>query len=140
MLDNQSTSAALEQTLRKSGIDAIGHAGWGTHFCHFYETKQDLIDMLVPYFEAGLRDNESCLWVASDAIGVDEAETAMIEALPDFKQHLTRGQIAFRPASDWYYPDGSFRSDSVLAEWVRQERQSRARGFEGLRVTGDTFW
>ncbi|WP_250520703.1 MEDS domain-containing protein [Caballeronia sp. NCTM1] len=140
MRHDQSTNAALEQTLRKSGIDAIGHAGWGTHFCHFYETRQDLIDMLVPYFEAGLRDNESCLWVAPDTIGVEEAETAMVEALPDFKDYVTRGQIAFKPASDWYYPDGMFRSDSVLAEWVRHERESRAHGFEGLRVTGDTFW
>ncbi|MFM0139834.1 hybrid sensor histidine kinase/response regulator [Caballeronia grimmiae] len=140
MHDHQSPSNALEQTLRKSGIDAIGHAGWGTHFCHFYETRQDLIDMLVPYFEAGLRDNESCLWVASDPIGVDEAETALVEALPDFKDHVMRGQIAFKPASDWYYPDGAFRADHVLAEWVRHERESRAHGFEGLRVTGDTFW
>jgi signal transduction histidine kinase/CheY-like chemotaxis protein len=140
MLTDKPTSAALEQTLRKSGIDAIGHAGWGTHFCHFYETKQDLVDMLVPYFEAGLRDNESCLWVASDALGADEAETALVEALPDFKDYLTRGQIAFRTASDWYVPDGNFRGEAVIAEWVRHERESRSQGFEGLRVTGDTFW
>lgn len=140
MHDDQSLSNALQQTLRKSGIDAIGHAGWETHFCHFYETRQDLIDMLVPYFEAGLRDNESCLWVASGPIGVEEAETALVEALPDFKDYLTRGQITFKPASDWYYPSGTFRADHVLAEWVRHERESRAHGFEGLRVTGDTFW
>jgi len=70
---NSSTGSALEQTLRKSRIDAIGHAGWGTHFCHFYESKSDLLEMLVPYFEAGLRDNERCLWVASDPLTAEEA-------------------------------------------------------------------
>jgi CheY-like chemotaxis protein len=90
MRDHQSNSAALEQTFRKSGIDAIGQAGRGTHFCHFYETRQDLIDMLVPYFEAGLRDKESCPWIASDPIGADEAETAMVEALPDFSGYGTK--------------------------------------------------
>lgn len=96
--------------------------------------------MLVPYFEAGLRDNESCLWVASDLLGADEAEAAMVEELPDFKDYVTRGQIAFRSASEWYLPEGNFRGDKVLAEWVRHERESRSQGFDGLRVTGDTFW
>ena len=96
--------------------------------------------MLVPYLEAGLRDNESCLWVAPDLFGADEAETAMVEALPDFKDFVSRGQIAFKPASDWYVPDGTYRSEAIIAEWARHERNSRARGFDGLRVTGDTFW
>jgi hypothetical protein len=34
----------------KTGIDVIGDmAAWGTHFCLFYETKEDLLDTLVSY-------------------------------------------------------------------------------------------
>ncbi len=33
--------------LRQTGISVIGDARWGTHFCYFYETKQDLLDTLV---------------------------------------------------------------------------------------------
>jgi len=40
--------------LRKTGISIVGDVPWGTHFCYFYETKQDLLDILVPYFKAGL--------------------------------------------------------------------------------------
>lgn len=43
--------------LRDIGIDIIGKAPWGTHFCQFYQTREDLIDTLVPYFKAGL---EAC--------------------------------------------------------------------------------
>jgi len=28
--------------LRRSGLELIGDVAWGTHFCQFYETKQDL--------------------------------------------------------------------------------------------------
>lgn len=28
--------------LRHTGIEIIGDIPWGTHFCHFYETKKDL--------------------------------------------------------------------------------------------------
>ena len=47
--------------LRKTGISVMGDMPRGTYLCHFHETKQDLIDMSVPYFKAGLEDNEFCL-------------------------------------------------------------------------------
>ena len=49
--------------LRKTGIDFIGDIPWGTHLCHFYETKDDLLDILIPYFKSGLEDNEFWVWI-----------------------------------------------------------------------------
>ena len=46
--------------MRRTGIDVIGDAPWGTHFCQFYSTKDDLADVLVPYFKRGLED-EFCM-------------------------------------------------------------------------------
>lgn len=51
------------QSNRKTGIDILGDVPWGTHFCLFYKTKEDLCDILVPYFKAGLENNEFCMWV-----------------------------------------------------------------------------
>ncbi|MEY2543623.1 MAG: hypothetical protein QOE81_1084, partial [Verrucomicrobiota bacterium] len=45
------TPEATASELRKTGISAIGDVRWGTHFCYFYETKQDLLDTLVLYFK-----------------------------------------------------------------------------------------
>jgi hypothetical protein len=39
---------------RDSGIDILGYIPWGTHFCQFYDTPEDLTSILVPYFKAGL--------------------------------------------------------------------------------------
>jgi len=44
----------MNKNLRTSGIDIIGDVPWGTHFCQFYQTKEDLMNILVPYFKAGL--------------------------------------------------------------------------------------
>jgi light-regulated signal transduction histidine kinase (bacteriophytochrome) len=49
----------MNQNLRNSGIDFIGDVPWRTHFCQFYQTKEDLMDILVPYFKAGLENNEN---------------------------------------------------------------------------------
>jgi len=50
----------MKNKLRNSGIEVIGNVPWGTHFCQFYQTKQDLIETLVPYFKTGLEKNEGC--------------------------------------------------------------------------------
>ena len=34
------------QSGRQTGIDILGDVPWGTHLCLFYETEQDLIDIL----------------------------------------------------------------------------------------------
>jgi len=83
----------MEEKLRKSGIDIIGDVPWGTHFCHFYHTKEDLADILVPYFKAGLENNEFCIWVMSQPLEVEEAIEALKKAVPDADVYLEKGQI-----------------------------------------------
>ena len=63
----------MEEERRQTGIDLLVSHPWGTHFCQFYQTKQDLIDILVPCFKAGLESNELCTWVTSEPPGVEEA-------------------------------------------------------------------
>jgi len=41
----------MKGQLRKFGIDIVGDIPWGTHFCQFYQTKEDLIDILCPLFQ-----------------------------------------------------------------------------------------
>src|SRR5713101_7541238 len=79
--------------LRRTGINALGDLPWGSHFCHFYETRQDLLDILVPYFKTGLDDNEFCLWVISEPLRASEATKALREAVPDLERHLARHSI-----------------------------------------------
>lgn len=66
---------------RKIGIDIIDDAPWGTHFCQFYQTKEDLIDILVPYFKAGLESNEFCMWVTAEPLNEEEAKQTMRKAM-----------------------------------------------------------
>ena len=33
--------------LRKTGVDVVGDMPWGTHFCLFYETQADLLEITV---------------------------------------------------------------------------------------------
>lgn len=123
-----------------SVIAAVGPLPWGTHFCQFYETKHDLVETLVPYFAAGIKANEACLWVTSEPLEAEESAELMTEALPEFKRYLDSGQIEIRSLQDWYRSAGSFQADRVLQGWIDRQRDAQARGFAGLRLTGNTFW
>ncbi|OGD45808.1 hypothetical protein A3K70_04505 [Candidatus Bathyarchaeota archaeon RBG_16_48_13] len=125
---------------RKFGIVLVGDIPWGTHLCQFYETKQDLIEILVPYFAEGLKNNEFCMWITSPPLEVEEARQALLRAVPDLDEYSKKGQIELLSYRDWHLLDGEFDSKSVLQSWVEKEEAALKRGFEGLRLTGNTFW
>ena len=125
---------------RQTGCEAIGEVPWGSHFCLFYQTNEDLLDILVPYFKAGLEANEYCMWVTSEPVQTDEARQALAQAVEGFEGYVERGQIEILDYREWYTLGGHFDSDRVLAGWVQREQQALQRGFDGLRLTGNTFW
>ncbi|MDO8589265.1 MAG: MEDS domain-containing protein [Armatimonadota bacterium] len=127
-------------SLRKSGIDLIGDVEWGTHFCQFYATKEDLIDILVPYFAAGLANNEFCMWVTAEHLDEKEATAALRKVVPDLDSRIENGQIEIIPHTQWYLLGGSFEQNRVLNGWVAKLNDAMSRGFDGLRLTGNTFW
>lgn len=130
----------MKSTMRRSGIDFIGDISWGTHFCQFYDTPQDLIDILVPYFKEGLASNEFCMWVTSEPLQVDQATEALRAAVPDLDNYIRRGQIEILDYSQWYTRSGKFSADEVLRGWVDKLNAALKQGYEGLRLTGNTFW
>ena len=126
--------------MRKSGIDVIGNIPWGTHFSHFYETKEDLIDILVPYFKAGLDNNEFCIWVTSDPLKAKEAKSALKKVVKNLEKYIKIGQIEILEASQWYTKRGKFEADRVLKGWLEKEKNALKKGFAGIRLSGNTFW
>jgi hypothetical protein len=66
---------------------------WGSHCCFFYEKEKHLLDILVPFFKAGLLHNEFCIWVTSKFPEPNEAIRAMRKALPNLDSYLKKGQL-----------------------------------------------
>ena len=130
----------MDEKMRTSGIDIIGNISCGTHFCQFYQTKEDLMDIIIPYLMAGLENNEFCLWVTSQPVEVEDAKDALRTAIPDFETYLENGQIEFIPYTHWYLKEGSFDSERVLNGFVEKLNKALEKGYDGLRLTENTFW
>jgi len=130
----------MQEKARKTGIRAVDAIPWGTHLCQFYETKQDLLDILVPYFKAGLENNEFCMWITAESFNEEEAKQAMREAMPDFGRYLEGGRIEIVPYTQWYLKEGVFSRRRILNAWSDKLSQALHNGYEGMRVTGNFSW
>jgi PAS domain S-box-containing protein len=125
---------------RKTGLDLVGHIPWGTHCCLFYETKADLLDIAVSYCKAGLESREFCLWVVSEPLSVDDAMAGLKRGVPDFDRYLEEHSIEIVAAREWYLQNRTFDLKRVIRGWKDKLLGASARGYAGLRVTGDTAW
>jgi signal transduction histidine kinase len=132
--------AAMAIETRKTGIDVVGDMPWGTHFCLFYETKEDLLDILIPYCKAGLESEESFQWAVADPLTIEEAKDALKGAVPDLDRYLADSSIEMMPACDCYLHGGAFDLERVAGAWLKKLARASARGYAGVRVTGDTAW
>jgi len=130
----------MRENLRKSGIDIIGDVPWGTHFCQFYQTREDLIEILVPYFKAGLENNELCVWITSQPLEVEEAKESLRKDVPDIDVYLKKRQIEIIPYTQGYLKEGIFDPNRVVNSWIEIINQSLAKGYNGLRAAGDNRW
>lgn len=118
---------------RNSGIPLIDEVAWGTHLCVFYETEDDLFDLVSSYFEAGLQANELCVWRVPRGVGVKDAEAKLRANIEDCARYFNSGQlqvIAF---------GGGESFDLAQAErfWLAKLDYAITGGFEGLRGCGD---
>ncbi len=125
---------ATEST--RTGIEAAGDVAWGTHLCHFYETRQDLLDILIPYFGAGLEANELCVWVISEPFTVEEARDALRRGVPEAEHHLSAGDIRIIPYAEWYLRGGTFDAERVIGGWNGKLDEALAKGYAGMRGGG----
>lgn len=132
--------AAASENARGSGLECVGPLKWGAHICLMYSSRDELLEILVPYFREGLLSNEYCIWITSQALSPKDAADALRAALPTLDHHLESGQIDIIDYRDWYIFDGRFDSARVSQGWLDKQSLALERGFDGMRLSGDTDW
>src|ERR1700730_17117485 len=126
--------------LRKTGIGVVGDVPWGTHFLMFYETKEDLLDTLVPYFKAGLEAGELCLWGVSEPWTEEEARNGLRKAVPEFDRYLADGSIEIFGGRRFYVSGDNLDLQRTMRTWAEKIDSALTRGSAGLRVSASTAW
>ena len=130
----------MDAKSRSSELDELGNIPWGSHFCLFYETEDDLLEVALPYFKQGLEGNEYCLWVSATPAEQAEARRAFNVAIPHFERCLREGQIEMIPYTRWYISEDDFDPQRVLEAWAEKADQALTRGYVGMRCMGNASW
>ena len=113
-----------------SAVDVVptglpfGTVRWGAHLCHFFQTATDLEEVTVPFFLAGLRNREQCVWVVQSPLTVEQARQALARAAGEIEPWIRDGQLAIV-------------EPTAAIDWVERERLAIADGFAGLRIAGE---
>lgn len=105
----------------------------GSHVCAFYETHEDLIDLVLPFFAAGAERDELCVWVTPDFVSADEARGGASGAI------VERG-VEFHRARDTYLSRGRFTRDRAVRFWDLVIQRARSLNRSGARASGDSVW
>lgn len=133
-------SKTMTKQLRKTGIDVLGDIPWGSHFCHFYQTKKDFVELLTAYFKAGLENNEYCLWATSNPFNVEKVTNLLEQSVPGFKDHLANKSFEIFPITEWYLKEGKFNSKAIVSKWLSKLHDAQSRGFAGMRIHANKGW
>ena len=121
--------------VRNRGVNGLGGAPWGMHGCLFYETKQDLLDTLVPFFKTGLEHGEACLWIVSEPLTLEEAGQALRQAVPEFDRYLGEQSIELSSSTGWCFEGGTDDLRRIIGHLNDKLAEAMARGYTGLRVS-----
>ncbi|MFX0057970.1 MAG: MEDS domain-containing protein [Candidatus Hodarchaeota archaeon] len=113
---------------------------WGTHMCYFYREVEDLMDIIIPYIKKGLENNEFCVCVTSEDLNEKVVKKRLNSEIKNFNEFLKKGQIEIFPYTGWYLKDGEFNFQKVIDGWIKKYNYAMSRGFNGLRVIGNTVW
>ena len=128
------------EQLRQTGIGVVGDVPWGTHFFLFHETKEDLIDACIPYFQAGLESRELCMWGIADPLTEEEVRYCLKHAIPGFEEHFENRDIEIVRGREWYMTGDDLDLEKVTKGWKQKMDRALNGGYAGLRLSADTAW
>jgi len=121
-----------------SGIPGIGDLRWGSHICQWYCKRGDLANTLVPYFEAGLKNNERCIWVTAGPYEMADAKHDLETTVAGLDRMIADMQLRIFEAGNWYLNGNSLRGANIVEQWLVEEREALAAGYNGLRIASNT--
>jgi hypothetical protein len=120
-----------------TGIPGVGKVSWGKHICQLFRSKSDLVQSIVPYILAGLRNNERIMSGAGMPFYADEVKGELIKVHPRFEERLDKGQITVFDHHEWYM---SNPSEDPVKDLLPTEKQALTDGYRGLRCGGNISW
>jgi len=106
----------------------------GNYFSLLYETTEEFMSVVAAFLDAGLKENECCIWAVSGQITRESAENFLRNEGIDVDSHLRSGQLIIMPCTECYIADEGPVSERTLRKWQEIHDTAISGGFSGLRI------
>jgi len=128
----------MDKNPRISGLRVIEDIAWGTHFCQFYQTQEELMDILCPYLKAGLENNELCIWALPQVFETKkEAAEFLKKTFPELDIYLKKGQLELISYKDRSAEEDRSNPKKAVRSWIEKSDRALQKGYDGLRLVQD---
>jgi signal transduction histidine kinase/ActR/RegA family two-component response regulator len=114
--------------------EILGEIAWGTDLCFFHRGPRELAEILVPYFQHGLRQDACCLWVVAPPLDAAQARLALAPSLPDLEESLDAGRLQIVPHRPWRVGSEESSVRRTVRDWIQREQSALGQGLAGLRI------
>src|SRR5687768_3459112 len=119
------------------GLPGVGPIPYGIHMCHLYREREELVDALVPFFAAGLRNRERCIWITAPPLPAAEAKVELAKSGVDADGEIRDGSLTILDYPEFYLKAKGMMSRELAGLWLAEEERALADGYTGLRITGN---
>ena len=115
----------------------IGELKPSDHVIFMYDTPEAKYHVLFNYIKQGLENGEAALYVCSEA-NPRQLRNAMKSFGIEVDKCEKSGALNILYYTEFYIIDGKFSIPNTLRMWSKFYKEAKAKGFKGLRVTGET--
>lgn len=113
---------------------------WGMHIAGFYETAGERDEIIMGFLHTGDVKNDLQIYFPAERTAenfIEEYGTRY----PDCKDHLyDRDIFSINNSKEFYYPDGVFSPERMLAGHEEYFVQSQKKGKRNIRATAEMVW
>lgn len=106
----------------------------GNSFSLLYDSTDQLVDVVASFFDAGLKNNECCLWGVAGQLDIDNVKQMLKGAGLDVDKYVDNGQLIFSECNECYIAGKGSVSDMDLLKWQEMYQIAMAEGYNGLRI------
>jgi two-component system, sensor histidine kinase PdtaS len=117
--------------ITRCGLPGMDRVPFGMHACHFYSNLDQLVATLIPFFVAGQRGKERCLWIAAQPPSQREALQALRAEWDGIDDAAQSGALRMVDAVP-------LKGLDAVHLYLEEEERALAEGYSGLRIAGDT--
>ena len=106
------------------------------HLCLIYESLEEQLAAVIPFFKKGLKSNEQCVYIADDNTAQTVLDAMRTEGI-EVGSAIISGALKVISKRDSYLKEGYFDPDSMIQFLKEAVDSAKKAGFRALRFTGE---